>query len=143
MLEQASHATGWGLDRGDIVAVAFALRGIFERIEDVAEGLDRAPFRAVWIAPCGVVRDLTRAVDTELRGLDRPTDEADAQPARVKYLREEGRSLLRERRRTLVADAANPIDGLAAHDLIMRLERALAACLAAAAALRRTRLKHR
>jgi hypothetical protein len=63
VLEQASHATGWGLDRGDIVAGAFALRGISDRIDDVAEGLDRAPFRAVWIAPCGVVRDLTRAVD--------------------------------------------------------------------------------
>jgi hypothetical protein len=143
VLERTSHANGWGLDRGDVVEIALALRAIADRIDDVAIALDHVERRADWVELCGVVRDLTRAISTALAGLDGPTDQCYSHLASVEALRHEGCSLLREARGSLLGDGADSIRPLAAHDLIVRLERAMASCRAAAAALRRTILKHR
>jgi hypothetical protein len=141
-----ASATGWGLDRCDTLGMAVALRGIADRIDEVAIGLvrvDRFLRPDPWTDLLGIVRDLTRAVFAAVRTLDGPADERDARLAAIDQLRREGRTALRDARRSMLAADQEPITALAAHDLLIRIEHAITGCLAAERALRTTLLKHR
>jgi hypothetical protein len=141
-----ASATGWGLDRSDTLGMAVALRGIADRIDEVAIGLvrvDRFHGPDPWTDLLGIVRDLTRAVFAAVRTLDGPADERDAHLAAIDQLRREGRTALRDARRSMLAADQEPITALAAHDLLIRIEHAITGCLAAESALRTTLLKHR
>jgi hypothetical protein len=110
-LDAIAATTGWGLDRGDVIELASALRELADRVAGVALGLERVDAvtrRNAWAGPSGVLRDLTRALATAVRTLDGPGDQREAALAAVEPLRHEGRRRLCDARRLLVAVDGDP-----------------------------------
>jgi hypothetical protein len=134
---------GGGLDRGDVLRIAFSLARLSDRLGHAAAcspGGCSGP--EAWPSLCDVVRDATRELRAAIDDLDGPASERDRRLERVEVLHQEGRLLVREARVQVMRKTTDLTSAITSLEALKQLEATLAAGRLAGRAVRHVAIKH-